>query len=274
MWSTTKGLWNYFLFRLDPYHHLESKWRGPLAELLGKLAPQRAERVDKIRMGGRHDGGYVMLDDLSGIKGAYSLGIGPNVDWDMAIAERGVPVYQYDHTVSQSPMHHKLFTFQPWRIGTHHDPDAQVVSLPSLICLNHHEDTDLILKIDIDGAEWDVFAQIDPDQLKVFRQILVEFHALDCVVDTNWRNQALTALVHLSRHHQVVHVHGNNLARILVADDVRIPETLEVTFVRRDSYRLVPTAETFPGPFDRPNSWMFPDFPLGRFRFESHEREK
>src|SRR5476651_2191886 len=104
MWNKTKELWNYFRFRLDPYRPLDPGWREPLVKLLRLLAPERAEGVAKIRVGGRHDGGYVMLDDFRGIEGAYSLGIGPDVGWDLALAERGVPVWQYDPTVSGPPV--------------------------------------------------------------------------------------------------------------------------------------------------------------------------
>jgi hypothetical protein len=274
MWNKTKELWIYFLFRLDPYRRLDARWRDPLVELLAGLAPERAEGVAKIRVGGPHDGGYVMLDDFREIRGAYSLGIGPDVAWDLAVAQRGVPVWQYDPTVPGPPVNHPLFTFQPWRIGAHDDPDTQTVSLASLIDRNRHEGAELILKMDIEGAEWDVFAGIDPDRLKVFRQILVEFHSLNCVVDPDWRKRAATALANLTRHHQVVHVHGNNLAAIIVAGDLRMTEVFEVTLARRDAYRLVATGETFPGPFDRANSRVFPDFPLGTFRFGAAERQK
>jgi len=274
MWNKTKELWNYFLFRLDPYRHLDAKWRDPLAKLLTMLVPERAEGVAKIRVGGPHDGGYVMLDDFCGIAGAYSLGIGPDVGWDLAIAQRGVPVWQYDPTVTGPPVNHSLFTFQPWRIEMNDDPATQTVSLASLIDQNRHGGADLILKIDIEGTEWDVLAGIDPDRLKVFRQIVVEFHSLNRVVEPDWRDLATTALAHLTQHHQVVHVHGNNLSAILVAGNLRMTESLEVTLVRRDAYRLVATEETFPGPCDRANSRVFPDFPLGTFRFSGAERKK
>jgi hypothetical protein len=274
MGNKIKELWNYLLFRLDPYRRLEAKWREPLGQLLRMLAPQRAEGVAKIRVGGRHDGGYVMLDDFRGIDGAYSLGIGPDVAWDLAMARRGVPIWQYDPTVSGPPVAHPLFTFQPWRIGIYDDVDAGIVSLGGLIHRNGQVTAELILKMDIEGTEWEVLAGIDPIRLRVFRQILVEFHALDRVVETDWRERAVTALAHLTRHHQVVHVHGNNLSPIIMAGDLRMTESFEVTLVRRDAYRLVPTEETFPGSCDRANSWVFPDFDLGPFRFDAPEGKK
>ncbi len=267
MWKKITELWNYFLFRLNPYCRLDARWRDPLAKLLGTLAPQRAEGIAKIRVGGPHDGGYVMLDDFRGIAGAYSLGIGPDVGWDLAVAERGMPVWQYDPTVTGPPVSHPRFIFQPWRIGAYDDADREIVSLAWLIEQNGHEGADLILKMDIEGAEWGVLARIDPDRLRVFRQIVLEFHSLSRVVEPDWRELATTALEHLTRHHQVVHVHGNNLSPVIVAGDVRMTESLEVTLVRRDAYRLVATEETFPGACDQANSRVFADFLLGKFRF-------
>lgn len=274
MWKKTKELWHYFLFRLDPYRRLDASAREPLVKLLRMLAPQRAEGVAKMRAGGRHDGGYVMLDDFREIAGAYSLGIGLDVRWDLDMAQRGIPVWQYDPTVKGSPVSHPLFTFRPWWIGVVDDPGTQTVSLASLLKLNEHEGADLILKMDIEGAEWDVFASIDPDRLKVFRQILVEFHTLHRVTETDWRERATRALANLNRHHQVVHVHANNLGAIIVTGDMRLPECMEVTFARRDAYRLVATEETFPGPYDRANSWVFPDYSLGKFRFDADAEKK
>ncbi|MBR1579098.1 MAG: hypothetical protein IJ668_01145 [Selenomonadaceae bacterium] len=38
-----------------------------------------------IRLGRAHDGGYVMLDDFSGVKNAYSAGISNDVSWDVSL---------------------------------------------------------------------------------------------------------------------------------------------------------------------------------------------
>ena len=205
-----------------------------------------------------------MLDDFAGIQGAYSLGIGPDVSWDGDIAARGIPVWQYDDTVGGPGVNHPLFTFHPWRIGR---GEPGTVALPALLAQNGHAHADLILKMDIERAEWDVLASIRPDELRPFRQILMEIHSLSQITDDDWRRRAETAIKILTHHHQVIHVHGNNLSPIITAGDLRVTESVEMTLVRRDAYQLVPADETFPGPFDRPNSRIFPDFPLGTFRF-------
>jgi hypothetical protein len=110
---------------------------------------------------------------------------------------------------------------------------------------------------------------MDPEQFRAFRQVVIEFHDFLKIIDPAWRVRAMTALDHLGRHHAAVHVHGNNFVGLVVAGDIRIPNCLELTYVRKDAYRLAPTKETFPGPCDRPNNPFSPDAPLGTFRFES-----
>src|SRR5262249_15949851 len=63
---------------------------------LALLEPCSVEGIKKIRMGAEHDCGFVMLNDFAGISKALSLGIGWDVSWDLAVAERGIPVFQFD----------------------------------------------------------------------------------------------------------------------------------------------------------------------------------
>lgn len=65
----------------------------------------------KIRIGGANDGGYVMANDFEGNKVAYSIGVGPQVQWDAEMAERGFIIHQYDHTVPGLPQEHPNFRY-------------------------------------------------------------------------------------------------------------------------------------------------------------------
>lgn len=65
----------------------------------------------KIRVGRPNDGGYVMLDDFGGITAALSLGVADDPSWDLAIGERGIPTFQFDHTINKPPAEHPNLTF-------------------------------------------------------------------------------------------------------------------------------------------------------------------
>jgi hypothetical protein len=244
---------------------LGDEFREPLAQLLRRMAPQRVVNAAKRRYGSRHDGGYIMLDDFAGITGAFSFGISSNVKWDVAMANKGLPIWQYDYTVDGPPVPHPNFEFHKVRIGHDEEDATPTRSLSRLI--DERPGGDIILKMDIEGSEWEVFAGIDPDRLKVFRQILLEVHDFHKVTDPSWRESATRALDNLSQHHAVYHVHGNNFPALVHAGDVTVTKALEVSYARKDAYQFAPTTETFPGPLDRPcNPWRR-DTPLGTFTF-------
>ena len=56
-----------------------------------------------VRIGKMSDGGYVMIDDFTSQRIAYSFGISDDVSWDKDMASRGYDVFMYDHTIVRVP---------------------------------------------------------------------------------------------------------------------------------------------------------------------------
>lgn len=255
-------------------HYLKTRWHQKvrmsaeesrhLLELLALLEPQQARGQRKLRVGASRDGGYVMLDDFAPVNLALSLGIGPDVSWDYAVAERGIPVRQYDHTVAGPPQAHPRFHFTAKRISARPASDEEIALGP---LLEGHAEASVVLKMDIDGDEWAVLAGLTPHQLRSCRQIVLELHGFIHSRDPAWRATARQVLELLTGLFAVVHVHGNNLSQHLLAQGHELPDNLEVTLASRACYTLEPTTETFPGPCDKKNNPYFPDFRLGRFKF-------
>jgi hypothetical protein len=119
-----------------------------------------------------------------------------------------------------------------------------------------------ILKIDIEGSEWEFFANAGPVELAVFHQIVGEFHDFNRFFDPAWQRIACRALQRINETHQLIHLHGNNSTGYFLVDDVRVPALMELTFVLRSAYRFEATDETFPGPLDSPNTSRLEDIPL------------
>ncbi len=228
------------------------------------LLPFEVTNTPKVRVGADEDGGYVMLDDFDGIETAFSLGVGPNVDWDHAMAERGIEVHQFDHTVDGPPRQHGKFRFHKREItAAKTDETEDLVSV-----LDHavtHRPHSSILKIDIENAEWGVFASAGQDVFEKFSQILCEFHAFEHFANDWHYDLALRALHNLKRHFEVIHVHANNSAGIVYIDDAPLPFVLEVTLANRSRYDTRPSRRTYPTDLDRPNDRTRPDYALGRF---------
>jgi hypothetical protein len=248
-------------------HLVPADWNA-FARMMKPLVPHRARGVEKIRVGAAGDGGYIMLNDTAGIEAAYSLGIGGDVSWDLAMARLGLPIFQFDHTVEGPPVAHELFRFHQRKIGPVPDPASRTVSLDQLLRDNAHLGRNLILKIDIDGAEWDVIDQLDGDLLKNFRQIICELHDLNRFIDPAWNARAARVIAKLTRCHRLIHVHGNNFVLPFWNGVADFPDVLEASFALASAFDLVESDETFPGLLDCANARGTPDIPLGNFRFK------
>ena len=238
---------------------------------LGRLLkPWHAVGHRKIRVGGESDGGYVMLDDFAGLGTAFSLGVGPNVDWDYGMAERGLAVHQFDHTVAAPPREHVNFRFHRRRIGVAAGPDSE--DLTSILSAYGSAGSGSnVLKLDIENDEWPLLASARSEDLARFPQILCEFHSLTDVGRDDHHAMMHAALEKLLDLFAVVHVHGNNCGGLVFVGGLVFPNVLEVTFARRSTYRVEASHETFPTSVDRPNDSRHPDYYLGAFDFARGE---
>ncbi len=247
---------------------------SPVAERMAKgvlrmLRPHTVEGRGKIRVGNLHDGGYIMLDALDGVSVAYSLGINGDVGWDLDMARRGVSIRQYDHTIDQLPAEHPLFQWKKIGIAAAPDPRARLDTLENLIRQNGDEGrTDMVLKCDIEGAEWQMLANTPNMVLRQFRQIVLEMHGFEHLCAHDGADVARRAIANLTAGHRLVHVHANNYAPWAVVGGIPIPDVLEMCFARLDLGTFTPSDERFPTPIDMPCRPDAADLYLGSFTFE------
>ncbi|KZK95147.1 MULTISPECIES: FkbM family methyltransferase [unclassified Pseudovibrio] len=236
--------------------------------LLCRLSPMDVDGCCLTRVGRAFDGGYIMVPPKPYEKVAYSLGINRDVSWDLEMASHGCKVYQYDHTIDCLPHHHESFNYSKKGITSSHQIDERMTCLKHELQNNRHQDTDnILLKMDIEGDEWEVFADLEMNELQKFSQILVELHDLHKVYKLFWYRKALAGLNKLFKSHQAVHVHGNNNAALRIIGGYAVPPVLEVTFLRRDLFQFSPCTRTFPNELDQPNNPCFAEHQLGSFQF-------
>jgi hypothetical protein len=240
--------------------------QGEILIVLRLLEPKMASKHAKIRVGTNGDGGYVQLDDLQDISHAFSFGVADNDDWDVAMAKAGIPVEQFDQSVARAPSDHPLLHFHRKMISTKAGPKTATVS--DLVAEHSKLSApDLILKMDIENGEWDVFDCTDEAVLAKFAQIVCEFHNLSQLTDSNFRARARRVFEKLNRHFEPIHVHGNNCCGIVNICNVTVPDLLEITYASKARYSFVENTETFPTPLDAPNCAQLPSIVLGTFRF-------
>ena len=236
-----------------------------LLELESLLAPATPLDASFVRVGGENDGGYVMVDSGLANTSVYNFGIGAEVTWDQAMTDRGNTIYQFDHSIVEPPPVNGKTVFQ--RLGLGAESGGSFVSISDALRANGDYDRrDLVLNIDIEGAEWDILPTLSEDDLSPFSQIVIEFHnLLAWVNDPNFRTRVLSSLVTLYQTHQIVHVHANNYGGRGIAGNVMAYDVLEATLLRRTDWTFAAHHDALPHELDRPNSPYRDEFVLGNW---------
>jgi hypothetical protein len=115
-----------------------------------------------------------------------------------------------------------------------------------------------VMKMDIEGAEWEWFANLEPEVLKRFKQLVVEFHCLGSDVDYQ-----TAVFKKLSEQFYLIHIHGNNHAGSSKMHDTIVPSVIELTYVRKDDLQATLNTTQLPRLcLDAPNCIMALDFDL------------
>ncbi len=217
------------------------------------LRIKRVKDTPFIRVGAPHDGGYVMLDDLKGSV-AYSFGISNDVSWDDAMTEHGYDIYMYDFSIKELPYKKKQFHFFKKGIASSIPYDTYLNTLENFMEKNGHRNhKNMILKMDVEGAEWGFFNMVKEETLCQFDQIVMEWHNLN---SNDWTENIIKGMEKVYRTHTLVHVHANNYCNVTYYDGKAYPDTIEIVLANNAQYDFeeIEVAH-LPIPEDAPN-WM------------------
>ena len=252
---------------------------------LNFLAPSVFDHL--IRLGRKNDGGYV-VPQLILEETEFLLSLGISDDWSFdehfLSLRPHLRVHAYDHTISKKiftskivrsaiklflgkssireisraiklrSAYKKFFTgnvkhFQE-RIHNRRD-DGQDATFQMIF--DRIDSERVFLKMDIEGSEYRV---ID-DLLKHSSRIIamaIEFHDTDPL-----RLTFCDAVRRLQDRYEIVHLHANNMGPIAV--DL-VPETLEITFLRKEFCSHTGKRSKLPIDLDEPNDPVRADYSL------------
>lgn len=226
------------------------------------LSIKKSEKYPLIRIGTPDkDGGYVMLDNFYDKGIAYSFGICDDINWDNDIADKGYDVFMYDHTVDKLPFERKEFHFFKKGISGISNINNNLNILEYYIEQNGHKNyNNMILKMDVEGYEWDFLNTANTDTLMQFNQIVIELHNL---LQNN--QHKLHLLEKLNQTHQLVHLHGNNCSVVLQIGKSIFPDTMEATYINKKVYNTIDTEINLPSSLDKPNDPSREDIILGNW---------
>lgn len=200
-------------------------------DLIQLLTVAPSSNFSFTRMGSRNDGGYVFCDLQQKYSKLISFGVGDNVDFESDLSEIVDSIDLYDPTVNSLPRPIENAVF--FKLGLGAEDRKGFVTLQSATQA-YLADENLLLKIDIEGGEWDSLDVTDPVLLKSFTQIFLELHDLHKVYDPVLLSKYISVLEKLRVNHDLVNIHANNWSAYSVIHGIPLPDTIEITLVRRN----------------------------------------
>jgi hypothetical protein len=205
-----------------------------------------------VRIGANGDGGYLVPDDLDGIAACFSPGVDRQASFENGLAARGILSHLADRSVTAPPPTCVPASFEPVFLGTFDGEGT--TTLDSWVSRHAPADSgDLLLQMDIEGAEYGVIDNAPCALLRRFRIIVVEFHHLDGIGQPFVCRRIGEAIEKLRLDFVPVHLHPNNYAGIVDVGGLPVPPLLEVTFLRKDRCVVTRPRNDFPHPLDCDN---------------------
>jgi FkbM family methyltransferase len=217
-----------------------------LLALISSLRPVITEHK-LVRFGPDGDGGYLLPNDLDGIKACYSPGVGEISLFEKQCAELGMNVYLADASVNGPAQAHPRFFFEKKFIGA--TSNNHFMTLNDWV-ISTEPNGELILQMDIEGFEYDVLLNTTDELIQRFRIIVVEFHYLKGLWCKHFFTLANRVFNKIVQTHKCVHIHPNNNSGIAKFKGIAIPGAMEFTFLRNDRIQDYSFASTFPHPLD------------------------
>jgi hypothetical protein len=177
-------------------------------EILAELQPVILKNCTLKRFGSANDGGYLMCENLiEPLDAGYSYGVGRNDDWGCELSRRyHVPVHQYDCFDPARPTcNGGTFVFHNECVGNRsgYKESRLFDTLEDQIRKNGDTGRRLIIKMDIEGAEWESLLAAPDDLLASIPQIAMEMHGYD-------DPKIVEVLRKLKRNFYLLNLHFNN----------------------------------------------------------------
>lgn len=185
--------------------------------LYDMLQPVALANCRLERFGETNDGGYLMCANLlDAVQSGYSYGISGYDKWGCDISTSlGIPLHQYDcfdTTQPACPTGRTVFHAECVSDGPKTELGRFFDSIPNQVTRNGDGSKHVVLKIDVEGAEWDSFAATPDEVLQQIDQLAVEFHWVhdDKHQWVHDEEKYVRVVARLKEFFHVAHIHQNN----------------------------------------------------------------
>lgn len=195
----------------------------------------------------RRDGGYGLIRKfVEECDCVYSYGLGDVPEqniFDMQMAELGKKVYLFDEKAEKPFIEHENIIYQKCYIDSSNAYE--------IIKKNNHEQyKNILLQIDIEGSEYELFNNVDQKYFDHMSHICIEFHDL-----IKPSPEKIQTILNLNKLYYIYHIHANNHDKEFDKEFGVLPKTLEISYIRKDLIDFKPYLCKIPRPIngiDRP----------------------
>lgn len=204
------------------------------SEVWGQLRPVKTEHK-LIRVGSQDgDGGYLLPDVLPTIDGVFSAGIGENSDFEFHLAEvSSLQVDCLDASITSMAHQHRNFRFVRKFLGA--STTYEFITLDDWLTGSEQGGLNMILKIDIEGFEYESLLMSSRESLNRFKILVIELHSLEQLGSRLGKHLLQNFVSKITTNHTVVHAHANNVGGEWSFPGWKVPAGLEVTLLRNDA---------------------------------------
>lgn len=210
---------------------------------------------EMVRLGGHGDGAYVIPSDLAGISACFSPGTANRKNFEDELSDSySIPSHMMDASSDEAKFRTPLKSGQTFlkKWLTHDEPEPDTMSLSTWVERLAPGRDDLLLQMDIEGAEYPNIGQADPNLVRRFGIIVIELHGLAQLARNPqaFLEEKGPLFSNLMRNHVVVHAHANNCCGSTVLEEPpgSIPNVLELTLLRKDRVRKWQNGTHFQSP--------------------------
>jgi len=221
-------------------------------DLLLRLRPQDNGH-SLMRVGGPGDGGYLIPDDLSGITELFSPGSNRLSNFEKEVAQRWQIKSYICDSIEEKPSDLSAFQdFTPAWVGPYTD-GGNLISLEQWVADKSRLSGDLMLQMDIEGAEFQTLLATSTKLIKRFRIIVIELHFLEALKN-RWAFEQIYSpfFDKILNNFDVIHAHPNNCCGVWSYGEVEYPRLIELTLHRKDRGKDLTPKKTSRNEMDQP----------------------
>ena len=196
------------------------------------------KNVDLIRIGGPNDGGYLVPKYIDDVKYCFSPGVGSSIEFEKDLYDKfKIKSFLADASINFTQFNtadysEKIF-FDSKYISSKNTNDSLTLKNWVNKKLKVNSQKNLLLQMDIERSEIDVFIESDLDFLKNFKVMIVEFHNFEQILSNFGFHVYESLFQKLSELFYIVHIHPNNCCGIAKYNKIKIPRVIEITFLRK-----------------------------------------